>query len=136
MPLGMIDTQAIRRRWNDVGSKLDERLVRGGGGSRGRAGRPLEAVAKITGYARSTLGRGLKQLDGAPFPAGRVRQPRRIIAPSAVHLAIRPAKDPERRDDMRQAFVQAVKQMDPMDALFLKAIRDMAAKLGSRLVAT
>ena len=25
---GMIDTQAIRRRWNDVGSKLDERRRR------------------------------------------------------------------------------------------------------------
>src|SRR5271155_5781217 len=34
----------------------------------------LEAVAKITGYARSTLGRGLKELDVAPFPAGRVRR--------------------------------------------------------------
>ena len=28
MPLSMIDTQAIRRRWNDVGSKLDERRRR------------------------------------------------------------------------------------------------------------
>ena len=28
MPVGMIDTQAIRRRWNDVGSKLDERRRR------------------------------------------------------------------------------------------------------------
>ena len=77
MPLSMIDTQAIRRRWNDVGSKLDERRRRlfaaGEVRAAGRGG--LEAVAKITGYARSTLGRGLKQLDGGPFPAGRVRQP-------------------------------------------------------------
>lgn len=77
MPLGMIDTQAIRRRWNDVGSKLDERRRRlfaaGEHRAAGRGG--LEAVAKITGYARSALGRGLKQLDGGPFPAGRVRQP-------------------------------------------------------------
>ena len=31
MPLGMIDTQAIRRRWKDVGSKLDERRRRRAG---------------------------------------------------------------------------------------------------------
>jgi hypothetical protein len=34
------------------------------------------------------------------------------------------AMDPKRRDAMRQSFVRAVKQMDPMDALVLKAIRD------------
>ncbi len=65
MPVGMIDMQAIRQRWDDVGSKLDERRRRlfaaGEVRAAGRGG--LEAVAKITGYARSTLGRGLKQLD-------------------------------------------------------------------------
>jgi Abortive infection alpha len=33
------------------------------------------------------------------------------------------AMDPKRRDGMRQAFVESVKQMDPMDALVLEAIR-------------
>ena len=110
MPLGMIDTQAIRRRWNDVGSKLDERRRRlfaaGEVRAAGRGG--LEAVAKITGYARSTLGRGLKQLDGGPFPTGRVRQPgggrrslasqdatliedlRRIVEPATLGDPVRP----------------------------------------------
>jgi hypothetical protein len=32
--------------------------------------------------------------------------------------------DPRRRAGMRQSFIQAVKQMDPMDALVLKAIRE------------
>jgi hypothetical protein len=32
------------------------------------------------------------------------------------------AMDPSRRDAMRQSFIQAVKQMDPMDALVLKAV--------------
>ena len=71
----MIDMQAIRQRWDDVGSKLDERRRRlfaaGEVRAAGRGG--LEAVAKITGYARSTLGRGLKQLDAEPFAHGRVR---------------------------------------------------------------
>ena len=34
------------------------------------------------------------------------------------------AMDPKRRDAMRQSFIQAVKQMDPMDALVLRAVRD------------
>jgi hypothetical protein len=91
MPLGMIDTQAIRRRWNDVGSKLDERRRRlfAAGEVRAAGWGGLEAVAKITGYARSTLGRGLKQLDAEPFAPGRVRQPgggRRSLASQDARL--------------------------------------------------
>jgi Rhodopirellula transposase DDE domain len=75
MPVDMIDVQAIRRRWEAVGSKLDERgrrmfaageaMVAGLGG--------LETVSKITGLARSTIGRGKKELDAAPLPKGRIR---------------------------------------------------------------
>jgi hypothetical protein len=32
--------------------------------------------------------------------------------------------DRSRRDAMRQSFIQAVKQMDPMDALVVKAVRE------------
>src|SRR5712672_2141100 len=76
MQVGMVDRQAIRRRWEAVGSKLDERgrrmfaageaLVAGWGG--------LEAVSEITGLARSTIGRGKKELDAAPLLKGRVRR--------------------------------------------------------------
>jgi hypothetical protein len=31
---------------------------------------------------------------------------------------------PSRRDAMRQSFIQVVKQMDPIDALVLKAVRE------------
>ena len=34
------------------------------------------------------------------------------------------AMDPSRADAMRQSFIQSVKQMDPMDALVLKAVHD------------
>jgi Abortive infection alpha len=34
------------------------------------------------------------------------------------------AMDPNRQNSMRQSFIQAVKQLDPLDALVLKAIRD------------
>src|SRR5260370_28893573 len=72
----MVERQAIRGRWEAVGSKLEERgrrmfaageaLVAGWGG--------LEAVSEITGLARSTIGRGKKELDAAPLPKGRVRR--------------------------------------------------------------
>jgi hypothetical protein len=32
--------------------------------------------------------------------------------------------DPDRRDAMRQSFIATVKQIDPIDALVLKAVRD------------
>jgi hypothetical protein len=72
----MIDMNAIRQRWEAVGSTLDERGRRlfaaieartaGWGG--------LAAVTRITGLALSTIGRGLQDLDAEPLPKGRVRR--------------------------------------------------------------
>ncbi len=72
----MIDMQAIRKRWDTVGSKLDERGQRvfASGEVRAAGWGGLEAVHEITGLARSTIGRGLKDLDAAPLPKGRVRR--------------------------------------------------------------
>jgi len=76
MRVGMIDTQAIRQRWESVGSKLDERgrRVFAAGEVRAAGWGGLEAVSAITGLARSTIGRGLKDLDAAPLPKGRERR--------------------------------------------------------------
>jgi hypothetical protein len=67
----MIDEDAIRQRWEAVGSKLDERGQRlfavvevrtaGWGG--------LAIVAKITGLARSTINRGKADLAAEPLPS-------------------------------------------------------------------
>ena len=57
MRVGMIDTQAIRQRWESVGSRLDER------------GRRVFAAGEVR-----TIGRGLKDLDAAPLPKGRERR--------------------------------------------------------------
>src|SRR5258708_35067541 len=69
MRVGMIDTQAIRQRWESVGSKLDERGKRvfEAGEVRAAGWGGLAAVHEITGLARSTIGRGLTDLDAAPF---------------------------------------------------------------------
>jgi hypothetical protein len=72
----MIDENAIRQRWEAVGSKLDERgrrlfaaiEVR----TAGRGG--LAIVSKVTGLARSTINRGEDDLDAEPLPKGQVRR--------------------------------------------------------------
>jgi hypothetical protein len=72
----MIDEEAIRYRWESVGSRLDERGRRlfaaaevrtaGWGG--------LAVVSRITGLARSTINRGEDDLDATPLPQGQVRR--------------------------------------------------------------
>ena len=75
MRVGMIDRKAIRERWHSVGSKLDEKgrrlFAAGAVRAAGRGGK--EAVARATGLALSTIGRGLHDLD-ARLPKGRVRR--------------------------------------------------------------
>ena len=73
----MIDEDAIRQRWDAVGSKLDERGRRLFAAiemrTAGRGG--LAAVSKITGLARSTINRGEDDLDAGPLPKRTVRRP-------------------------------------------------------------
>ncbi len=75
-PRCMIDTQAIRQRWDADGSKRDERGRRLFAASEVRAAGwgGLAAVSDITGLARSTIERGLKDLDAPPLAPGRVRR--------------------------------------------------------------
>src|SRR5471032_1300131 len=73
---GMIDWRVIEQRWAADGSKRDERGRRVFAASEVRAaGRGgLAAVSEITGLARSTIGRGLKDLDAPPPPGRRIRR--------------------------------------------------------------
>ena len=137
MPLGMIDTQAIRRRWNAVGSKLDERRRRLFAAcevrAAGRGG--LEAVSEITGYARSTLGRGLKQLDAEPFPTGRVRQPgggRRTLVSEDPTLIedLRRVVEPATLGDPIRPLLWVSKSHDKLAA----ALREMGHKISANSV--
>ena len=76
--MGVIDLVAIRMRYEAVAGHLDERGLRLFAASEARAaGRGgIAAVSQITGIARSTIGRGLRDLDGeaAEWPLGRVRR--------------------------------------------------------------
>src|ERR1019366_1742459 len=72
----MIDSHAIRLRWEADGSKRDERGKRLFAASEARAAAwgGVAAVAEITGLARSRIIRGLKDLDGPALEPGRVRR--------------------------------------------------------------
>ena len=101
MRAGMIDTQAIRQRWEAVGSKLDERgrRVFAAGEVRAAGCGGLAAVSEITGLARSTIGRGLEDLDAAPLP-GRVRRK----GGGRRHLS---SRDPTLIEDLRNVVEPA-----------------------------
>src|SRR5215470_10666969 len=72
----MIDREAIRQRWEADGSKRDERGRRLFAASEACAAGwgGLAAVSSITGLARSTIDRGLKDLDGPALAPGQVRR--------------------------------------------------------------
>lgn len=73
----MIDEDAIRTRWDAVGSKLDERGRRlfAAGEVRTAGWGGLAVVSQITGLARSTINRGEDDLDAAePMTKGQVRR--------------------------------------------------------------
>jgi hypothetical protein len=72
----MIDTGAIRLRWEADGSKRDERGKRVFAASEARAAGwgGVAAVAEITGLARSRIIRGLKDLNEPALEPGRIRR--------------------------------------------------------------
>jgi hypothetical protein len=117
----MIDEDAIRRRWEAIGSKLDERAQRmfaaaevrtaGWGG--------LKAVARITGLARSTINRGENDLDGEPLAEGQVRRkgggrkPVAVIDPGLVP-ALKRLVEPMTRGDPMRPLIWVSKSMDKL----------------------
>lgn len=72
----MIDEDGIRLRWQDVGSKLDERERRIFAASEvkaaGRGG--MATVSRITKMAITTIQRGMADLESEPLPEGQVRR--------------------------------------------------------------
>src|SRR5512134_832356 len=119
----MIDWAGIGQRWEADGSKRNERGRRVFAASEARAaGRGgVAAVSQITGLARSTIGRGLKDLD-APFPAdGRVRRegggPRPLTDRDASLLAdLERLVEPVTRGDPERPLLWASKSCDKLAA--------------------
>jgi hypothetical protein len=123
----MIDRRAIRQRWEADGSKRDERGRRLFAASEARAAGwgGLAAVSSITGLARSTIERGLKDLDAPPLAAGQVRRegggPRPLTETDATLL-----------DDLKR-LVEPATLGDPVRPLLW--VSKSLDKLASALVA-
>jgi Rhodopirellula transposase DDE domain len=122
----MIDEAAIRLRYEALKPVLDEqgrrRFAAAEAQAAGHGG--VSAVARITGIARSTIGRGLTELReaGAP-PPGRVRRPGGGRKPLSV-------TDPNLLDDLRR-LVEPTTRGDPDRPLLwtAKSLRNLTAGL-------
>jgi hypothetical protein len=119
----MIDKDAIRRRWEAVGSKLDERGRRLFAAietrTAGRGG--LAAVSKITGLARSTINRGEDDLDAEPLPKGTVRRAgggRHAVSDNDPGLipALKSLVEPATLGDPMRPLLWVSKSMDKLAA--------------------
>jgi Rhodopirellula transposase DDE domain len=119
----MIDRAGIEQRWEADGSKRDERGRRVFAASEARAaGRGgVAAVSQITGLARSTIGRGLKDLDAPLLADGRVRRegggPRPLTDRDASLLAdLERLVEPATRGDPERPLLWASKSCDKLAA--------------------
>ena len=123
----MIDRHAIRQRWEADGSKRDERGRRLFAASEARSAGwgGLAAISNITGLARSTIERGLKDLDAPPLAPGQVRRkgggPRPLTETDAALL-----------DDLKR-LVEPATLGDPVRPLLW--VSKSLDKLASALVA-
>lgn len=121
----MIDENAIARRYEAVRDRLDERGRRLFAATEARiAGHGgIAAVCRATEVARSTIGRGLKDLDGADPAPGRVRRAGGGRRPLT-------AQDPSMLDDLRD-LVEPVTLGDPVRPL--RWVSKSQAKLAAAL---
>ncbi len=123
----MIDTTVIRDRFKAVGPDLNERsrrlLVAAEAKTAGYGG--ITAASQATGIARSTIGRGLKDLADPGSLSGEVRRPGGG-RPTLTET------DPTLLEDLRQ-LVEPATMGDPMRPLLWvsKSRAKLAAALGS-----
>ena len=131
----MIDIDAIRSRYEALRDQLDERGRRLFAAAEVRAiGRGgIAAVARATGIAPSTIGRGIKDLDAAPLEPGRVRRSGSGRRPLT-------AKYPTLLEDLRR-LVEPLSLGDPVRPLLwvskshaklAEALRDLGHTVSER----
>jgi Rhodopirellula transposase DDE domain len=122
----MVDADAIRERYAALSPQLDERGRRCFAASEARAAGygGIAATARATGIARSTIGRGLKDLaHGSELPPGRVRRPGGGRKPLTE-------RDTTLLDDLL-SLVSPGERGDPMSPLrwTIKSVRRIAQEL-------
>jgi Rhodopirellula transposase DDE domain len=135
----MIDRRGIEQRWKADGSKRDERGRRVFAASEARAaGRGgLAVVSEISGLARSTIGRGVKDLDAPPPRRGRVRRegggPRPLSDRDPTLLAdLERLVEPATRGDPERALLWVSKSRDKLAS----ALGDMGHAISPNSVRT
>jgi pterin-4a-carbinolamine dehydratase len=132
-----IDEAGIKQRWEQVGSKLDERGRRLWAASEVQAAGhgALKVVSRITGLARSTINRGEDDLDEGPLPDGRVRRKGGGGKP-------RSATDPTLLDDLKR-LIEPATLGSPMQPLrwvsksrekLARALGEMGHKISANTV--
>jgi hypothetical protein len=121
----MIDASAIRERFTAVDRDLSERSRRLVAAAEARSAGygGIAAVSRATGVARSTIGRGLKDLADPGSLSGTVRRPGGGC-PTLIE------KDPTLLDDLRQ-LVEPATMGDPMRPLMW--VSKSRAKLAAAL---
>src|SRR5438552_688576 len=119
----MIDEDAIRYRWETVGSTLDERGRRlfAAGEVRTAGWGGLAVVSRVTGLARSTINRGEDDLDAAPLPKGQVRRTgggRKAVAENDPGLVpeLKRLVEPATLGDPMRPLIWVSKSMDKLAA--------------------
>jgi len=120
----VVDDAAIRLRYEALDPVLDERgrrrFAAAEAKAAGRGG--VSLVSRITGVARSTIGRGLAELrSGAVVDAGRVRRPgggrkRLAVQDGGVLEDLRALVEPETRGDPEAALLWTAKSLRKLAA--------------------
>jgi hypothetical protein len=133
----VIDEDGIKRRWESIGSKLDERGRRlwAAGEVQAAGYGALGVVSRITGIARSTINRGEDDLDAGPLPDGRVRRKGGGGKPLTE-------SDPTLLDDLRRLVepatlgspVQRLRWVSKSRAKLAKALEDMGHAISANTV--
>jgi hypothetical protein len=141
----MIDREAIRRRWEAFSPNADERMRRLWAASEVRAAGwgGLAAVSDITGLARSTINRGLKDIDEVPLAQGRVRRegggaPRATERKPGVLDALRRLVEPATLGDPMRALLWVSKSREKLSLALAdegykvspNTVRKLLAELG------
>ena len=134
----MIDELAIRLRFDALAPVLDERgrrrFAAAEAAAAGRGG--VSAVTRVTGIARSTIGRGLAELRAAERMAGdRVRRPgggRKPLSETDASLLddLRSLVEPETRGDPQSPLRWTCKSLRKLS----RSLRDMGHEVGRTLV--
>ena len=136
----MLDEAAIRLRYAALDPVLDEcgrrRFAAAEARSAGWGG--VSALSRITGMARSTIGRGLAELRGAAtdVAAGRVRRPgggrKKLTSSDATLLGdLRELVEPATRGDPQAPLLWTSKSLRHLAA----ALRDLGHRIGHNAVA-